>query len=580
MSTFRKKPIRSEQENREAILFTARRARLGIQTHPVAMLAITVATPFGVDNRPLCLVIFSLVTLISLWRWIGSNKVLRERSADSASGFLWLSLPTIAVNSLYSLLATMILLMEGVSFTSLIVLLGSVALVFGCLISFGLLRGLGLTLTIIHLFPPFLATLAQPGRNGLLLAILFIAFFLYILRASKTIYDDYWNSAEIRQRLQEAHAKAERANRVKDQFLANMGHEIRTPLNGIVGPVELILSGPLEPEQRKYAQLISSSASTLAQLIDDLLDFSKIEAGKLSLKPAPLNPALLLQEVIARHQVSADKKRLALELDADHLDKIWLLGDALRIGQIIENLLTNAIKFTEQGSVKVKGRCVPYSDKEQMLTISIEDSGSGIAPELQSQIFQPFVQADTSFNRRNNGTGLGLSICKRLADMMGGSLHFTSSSSGTRFEFKLPLASCLPPTADNQQESTEKFSDLSVLVAEDNAVNQTVIRSQLESLHIEPEIVGNGAEAVLAVQQQTFDLIILDCQMPVVDGYEAARQIRALGGRYRSIPIIALSAHALNSDVQAALAAGMNAYINKPASIKTLSDAIAQWTVR
>ena len=579
MNQLKHNPPPSDQQDREAIMFTARRARLGIQTHPLAFFGITVATPFGTTHQPFCIAVLLIVALMSFWRWTGSNKILRERCSDTGSVFLWLVLPAVLVNGVWSAATATIILTEGISTTSLIMLLGSVALTFGCILNFGLLRKLGLTLTAIHLFPPFIASLTQSGSQAMLLAILFVAFFFYILRVSTMVYEDYWKAATTRQHLAEAHAGAERANRVKDQFLANMGHEIRTPLNGIVGPVELLLQESLSDEQKKYAELISSSANTLAQLIDDLLDFSKIEAEKLSLKNQPFYPEQLLSEVIARHEVSASRKSLEIRPQFDSLKDIQLLGDRLRLGQVVENLLTNAIKFTDHGNVTIDASYNTGGKTAHHLFIAVSDSGCGIPDELKPRIFQPFVQADTSFSRTHQGTGLGLSICKRLVELMRGTIEFTSTDQGTRFDIRIPLTIATADTLSSDAEiSCPLFTGLTVLVAEDNPINQSVIRSQLERLKIDADIVSNGAEAVNAVAERTYDLIILDCQMPVVDGYEAARRIRALGGRYRSIPIVALSAHALNSDVQAALAAGMNSYLNKPASIQSLSDTIAQWT--
>src|SRR5690606_25781332 len=345
--------------------------------------------------------------------------------------------------------------------------------------------------------PLFVALLhIHNGAAWVLVALLLIAFLAYILRLAISLYRDYWQALHTRNHLAKSRAQAEQASLAKDQFLANISHEIRTPLNGIAAPAELLQHTHLDQDQRLYLELISSSTRTLMQLIDDVLDFSKMQAGKLRLRPQPFSPRALLEEVMARHRLSAERKGLRLSF-SPHLNQTWLLGDTLRIGQIVDNLLSNAVKFTDAGEVSVTATLENASQKEATLAVHIADTGSGIPEALRAQIFQPFMQANTDNTRRHGGTGLGLSICKQLVEQMEGTLDFSSVvGQGTRFTLTLQLPRSEPGSPDTAENALRQFPGLRVLVAEDNPINQQVAQRQLNLLGIDPELASDGMAAL------------------------------------------------------------------------------------
>ncbi|MET0378676.1 MAG: ATP-binding protein [Spongiibacteraceae bacterium] len=566
----------SELNFREAGRFCARNSRLGIQTHPVGTLAIVVAAHLGHARADITLVAFAASLLAAVWRGLGAHRILKAATFSKGQWICLIAIPAIVANLIWALMAAAMLWSDGLNNTSALILLGTTALSFGCTTSFAPLRVLSLPLLAIHLGLPLIAALLIEGTERLTLAVLIVAFMLYILRISNSMYNDYWSALHTRNRLTEARLQAEQASRAKDQFLANISHEIRTPLNGMTAPVELLQQTELNPHQRHYVELISSSSQTLMQLIDDLLDFSKMEAGKLRLQPRPFSPQLLLRDLTERHRLGAAQKGLSMHFDATNLAQSSLLGDPLRIGQIVDNLLSNAVKFTDAGAIRIDAQMQVKGNAAQ-LTVCIVDTGCGIPANLQPEIFKPFVQAEVTPSRRHAGTGLGLSICKRLTEQMHGNLAFVSAADqGTRFNLQLQLPLCESAATSAADPTLRSFSGLHVLVAEDNLVNQQVIRHQLALLDIHPDIVADGRQALLAAAQNQYDLIILDCQMPELDGYQTATSLRAQSATAET-PIIALTAHAMSNDMQRALDAGMSDYLSKPVAMATLSNTIARW---
>jgi len=572
--------VHSADDIREAHLLCVRNARLGIQTHPVAALAAVAATYLLQLPVHAALAAFVASLIVALWRYVGVRRLLADPQFERRDWQLFLALPTLAANLIWSLLVSVTLWSSGLHQVTMVLLLGSIALAFGCTRSFMPMQKLPIALLLLHLVPPMLVSFALAEPESFILGLLFIAFLLYILRIAHAQHDEYWAALYDRKRLLAARLQAEEANRAKDQFLANISHEIRTPLNGISAPVELLQHTPLNEEQNHYVGLIESSSRILMQLIGDLLDVSKLGADKLRLQSVPFSLQTLLRDIAERHQLPARQKGLQLQLHDEAADVV-LLGDPLRIGQIVDNLLSNAIKFTDNGSVELRATVVAGTPLDRVV-IDVQDSGRGIPLELRARIFEPFVQAEQGAARRHGGTGLGLNICRKLAELMEGELDFDSTSGrGTCFtlRLRLPRTMAVAETVEQRRELA-RFPGLRVLVAEDNPVNQQVIRRQLQLLGVEPVLVGNGHEVLAAVQNDSFDLLLLDCQMPGLDGYAAAEQLRALGGRYAQVPIIALTAHAMESDMQRALSAGMSDYLSKPVSLATLSDTIALWIKR
>jgi PAS domain S-box-containing protein len=365
---------------------------------------------------------------------------------------------------------------------------------------------------------------------------------------------------------------AEHAAQTKTQFLANMSHEIRTPMAGVVGLADLLLATALDERQAQYVRLIQSSAVSLLRIIDDILDFTKIEAGKLTFEESTFDLIATLQQVIELLRLGAAAKgtSLRLELAAD-LPR-WVRGDPARLRQVLINLIGNAVKFTDEGKVEVRAE----RDADGRLHLRVHDTGIGIPVEVQGKIFEIFSQADGSTSRRYGGTGLGLAISKRIVEGMGGKIGFDSTpGQGSTFWITLDLPLAAAPAPEPPAVSGARAQR--ILTAEDNPVNQLVISEHLKALGYEVVAVGDGLEALATLDTADFDLVLMDCQMPNLDGYEATRRIRQLPDRKAAIPIIALTAHALREDLDRCLAAGMNDTLTKPFQVETLQRKIERW---
>ena len=376
--------------------------------------------------------------------------------------------------------------------------------------------------------------------------------------------------------------RAEEANRAKSVFLATMSHEIRTPMNEMLGNTELLLNEPLGAHAREYGEIAYRSGEALLDLINDVLDFSRIEAGHLELAEGPFDLSRLIEQLAASLQPTIEGKGVALVLDLDAPPERLVLGDDGRLRQVLCNLISNAAKFTEEGSVRVSLRIVPLAGETLRARIEVQDSGIGIAPADQGRIFERFAQADGSWTRSFGGTGLGLAICKELIERMGGEIGVRSDgASGSTFWLSLVL-SYSNELVDNDDADEPTFDGFDnetgcrVLVVDDTDINRDMARRMLDKFGCHVEVASDGQQAVECVAREQFDLILMDCQMPVMDGFRAARRIR-IAESESSRPrcyIAALTANAIKGDRERCIKAGMDDYIPKPFKLADLRQVV------
>ncbi len=384
------------------------------------------------------------------------------------------------------------------------------------------------------------------------------------------------------QALEESMQHALAASRAKSEFLANMSHELRTPMNGFLGMIELVIDSSLTAEQREQLETAQRSALSLVQLLNDILDLSKIESGRMVLEQIPFNLRLLVKDCVRSHATKAMPKGLRLVMEVAPEMASHFVGDPLRVRQILHNLLSNAVKFTSVGQVTVSIRAgVADRDGVPELILTVADTGMGIAEEKLPLIFETFTQADGSITRRFGGTGLGLAIIRKLAEIHGGNVTVSSKLEvGSVFRVTLRLrpadtVAVAEPDAPAHQLVLAKGR---ILVVEDNLVNQKVIQGLLKKRGYTTAVANDGDQALVALESSLFDLVLMDVQMPVLDGLETTRRLRA-SERWREIPIVAMTAHAMSGDRDRCIEAGMDEYLTKPINSRELYATLEKYLV-
>ena len=380
-------------------------------------------------------------------------------------------------------------------------------------------------------------------------------------------------------RLAASARESQAAAQAKSEFLAAMSHEIRTPMNGVTGTLHLLAATALDAQQHHYVSVARNSARMLLHLLNDILDVSKIESGRVSLERVPVSLAQLVDGVVSQFGHQTREKGIALKADIDANLPTWISGDPTRMQQIVVNLVSNAIKFTTEGSVTTRVIHKPGDGQAGEVEIAVTDTGTGIAPDALSRIFERFEQADRSTTRQYGGTGLGLSIVRQLSELMGGRVWVESVlGQGSTFRVALPVEACGPPAELDSGVTDQGVAGtaLRILLAEDNAINQMIATAMLKNAGHTVRVVPNGREALEAVQAEHFDLILMDVQMPVMDGPSATRAIRALDDPVSRIPIVALTANSMAGDRETYLAAGMTDYVAKPIEPAQLFAALAR----
>ncbi|MGJ4951154.1 response regulator [Bradyrhizobium sp. HKCCYLS20291] len=437
------------------------------------------------------------------------------------------------------------------------------------------------TYVAVIMGPVIVRCFTLPGSNYTMMGFMALSYGFFLITTTSTYAKLFAERGEALDRLGNSLAAAEQASRAKSDFLAMMSHEIRTPLAGMMGMIDLLVGTELNEEQCGLAHVAHESARNLLTVVNNILDFSKLEAGQFEPESIPFSVRHSIDAVRLLLAPKARSKGLQFETSISKDIPDQLAGDPSRLGQILLNLVGNSIKFTETGSIRITAEPRVLTPDSIELRIEVLDTGTGIPADVQKGLFNAFVQADSSISRKYGGSGLGLAICKRLCQAMGGDIGVESEPGrGSKFWFTMVCRPCETPVKVQSPPLVpaipRETSDLKILVAEDNDIIRSLVSKLLARDGYRADLVCNGREAVEAVQRKAYDLVLMDMQMPEMDGITASRRIRALDGPVRNVPIIALTANALVGQREICLAAGMNDFVTKPIRPEALQAAIAQ----
>ncbi|MCB1742899.1 MAG: response regulator [Gammaproteobacteria bacterium] len=540
-----------------------------------------------------------LLLLLGLARcWLGSTVCAQD---DERALRIWLrrySALVLALALSWSFLALTILWLRPFDWAFQLSCFTTAGIVSGGVNSLNTHPGLMRAYVLSMLLPCTIGCFCVGSVQGLAYGCLFLFYLVFLLGIGRQSSHDYWSALrgsvllrERNQALDAARQRAESADRAKSAFLARMSHEIRTPLNGVCGMIELLKRDSDPVQQGKRLATLEQASATLISVINDILDVSKMNEQQLELERGKVVPTELVDYVQQLYAQSAVDKGLDLRAEASPGTDRALSGDAHRLRQVLTNLVSNAVKFTASGEVLVRVELLREDADGQRLRFSVRDTGIGMAPDTLSHVFEAFRQADQSTTRNYGGTGLGLTIARQLVELMGGRLHVRSRlGDGSVFEFELDLCHYVveprdePVSAAGATEtgSPERLPALHVLVAEDNLINQTVVTSFLSSLGCTHTVVSTGKQVVPALQAQHYDLVLMDCEMPEMDGLQATAELRALERleRRAPLPIIAVTAQATREDRQRVLRAGMDDYLSKPFSVEALHAVLCRYATR
>ncbi len=582
-----------------AIVEFAQKARYGGWLYLMGAVGCVLVTPSLSLNQMSVLLYLTAFTLVALCREVAFRLVMR--SIDAAQKYfvlyvlaflgiavLWTSFSLqlmYVMTELRGSVAVIVAATAGFTASSAVVLVPHFRLI--------------VIFITIMLFVPILAIpVLLNGDERWLLVLLYALFYVFLLGMGKAQSASYWQHFAMTDALKRQAAELNKAreealagSKAKSAFLANMSHEIRTPMNGVMGMLQLLESTETSEEQKRYLRVLHQSSDTLLKIIDDILEFSRLEADKLSLQPEPVDINSMFKELWIQFKEQLRERPVQLRLDASGFDDYLLMLDPVRLRQVLYNLVGNALKFTHTGYIEVEAKLLTATGEDYAsaddqstapaLKITITDTGEGIPEADIERIFQEFHQVDSL--HQINGTGLGLAISNRLIQKMGGELRVSSEvGRGSSFWFEIPHIQMVEHREgrDDEPLSSEQVKlDLEVLVAEDNPVNRSVIKGLLTHLGCRVTLSNNGLEALEMVRFRSFDVILMDCDMPVMDGFEATEEIRLWEQHEQRTPtpIVALTAHVLESARQLCWEAGMDSYLAKPVTLPQLVETLQPW---